>query len=69
MSRDQLDRPDNRSMSVEQLRNRLQDKLAHLNSRLATVPDRLRPHLVNEINSTVRRIGFLNEKAARGRGE
>ena len=60
---------ENTDMPVEQLRNRLQDKLAHLNSRLATIPDRLRPNLIGEITATVRRIGALNEKASKGTGE
>lgn len=66
--------PDNSSMSVDQLRSRLQDKLTHLRERLAAmktdpVRSRLVPHAENEIRSTERRLVFLKDRSSMGSGE
>lgn len=52
----------NTDLTIEQLRNRLQDRLAHLQSRVKEAPARLRPHMENEIKAYERRLKHLNEK-------
>lgn len=61
-------------MSLDQLRNRLTDKLAHLTQRQTVIDDlpenkKILNSIKTEIVMTHRRLSLLNEKASKGKHE